>query len=71
MHVGGVAAALEQRETDGIAARQKDAAGKTIAIARDPMAVAVVSNVEMMRRADASRSEIGHRGQLGQFKPLR
>ncbi len=49
MDAGGIAAALEQGETHGISAGEEGAARKAVAIACDPMAVAVMPNVEVMR----------------------
>jgi hypothetical protein len=48
MDVGGAAAALEERETHGISAREEGAADEAVAIASDPMTVAAMPNVEMM-----------------------
>jgi hypothetical protein len=60
MDAGGVASGLEQGKAPGVPVGEEGAAGKAVAIACDPMAVAVVPNIEMMGRANALRSEIGH-----------
>jgi hypothetical protein len=49
MDAGGIASGLEQGETHGVSASEEGATGEAVAIARDPMAAAVMPNVEMMR----------------------
>jgi len=53
MDAGGIAPGLEQGETHGVSLGEEGAAGKAVAIAGDPMAVAVMPNVEVMRQANA------------------
>jgi hypothetical protein len=49
MDVGRIAAGLEQDKAQRIGTSDEDAAGEAVAVARDPMAVSIVPNVEVMR----------------------
>ena len=55
MNIGSIAAGLEQGKAPGVLVRQERAAGEPVAIAGDPVAMAVVTNVEMVRQANARR----------------
>jgi len=48
MDMGGIAAGLEQGKAQCIPMGEENAAGEAVAIACDPMAVAVVPNIEVM-----------------------
>jgi hypothetical protein len=62
VHIGGVAASLEQGEADGVPAGKESTAAKAVAVPGDPMAMAIVLDVKMVGLANASRGKIGHRG---------
>jgi hypothetical protein len=53
MGASGIASGLEQGETQGFSLGEEGAAGQAVAIAGDPMTVAIMPNVEVMREANA------------------
>jgi hypothetical protein len=60
VHVGRIATRLEQREVQGVAAGEEGSTGETVAIASDPVAAAVRSDIEVVDLVDASRRKVGH-----------
>jgi hypothetical protein len=67
MDKGGIAAGLEQREAHGIPMGEESPAGEAVAVARNPMAAAIVANVEVVGWANTQRSKVGHLEQPGLF----
>jgi hypothetical protein len=62
MDMTAVTAGLGQREAQRRLAGEKCAAAQAAAIARDPMAAAIMLDIEIVRRRHGSRDKVAHLG---------
>ena len=53
MDEGGIPAGLEQSKAHGVPVGDESPAGEAVAVARNPMAAAIVANVEVVGWANA------------------